>query len=40
LVNVLSFSRDDDMPIVGRKYHMAHHGVFRIEDGVGIIDPQ
>jgi hypothetical protein len=36
----LSFSRDDDMPIVGRKYHMACHGVFRIEDGIGIINPQ
>jgi hypothetical protein len=34
LVNVPSFSRDD----VGRKYHMACHGVFRLEDGVGIID--
>jgi hypothetical protein len=40
LVNVPSFGRDDDMPIVGRKYHMACHGVFRIEDGVGIVDPQ
>ena len=38
LVNVPSFSRDDVMPVVGRKYHMACHGVFRLEDGVGIID--
>lgn len=38
LVNVPSFSRDDMMPIVGRKYHMACVGVFRVEDGVGIID--
>lgn len=40
LANVPSFSRDDDMPIVGRKYHMACHGVYRIEDGIGIINPQ
>lgn len=38
LVNVPSFSREDDMPVVGRKYHMACHGVFRLLDGVGIID--
>ena len=38
LVNVSSFSRDDDMPVVGRKYHMACRGVFRLEDGIGIID--
>ncbi|MGD0420721.1 MAG: hypothetical protein ABSA68_14265 [Xanthobacteraceae bacterium] len=38
LVNVPSFSRDDVMPVVGRKYHMACYGVFRLEDGVGIID--
>jgi hypothetical protein len=40
LVYVQSFSRNDDMQIVGRKYHMACHGVYRIEDGVGIINPQ
>jgi hypothetical protein len=38
LVNVSSFSRDDNMPVVGRKYHMACRGVFRLEDGIGIID--
>jgi hypothetical protein len=38
LVNVPSFSRDDVMPIVGPKYHMACYGVFRLEDGIGIID--
>jgi hypothetical protein len=38
LVNVPSFSRDDMMPIVGPKYHMACYGVFRLEGGVGIID--
>ena len=39
VVNVPSFSKEDDMPIVGRKYHMACHGIFRLEDGVGIVDP-
>jgi hypothetical protein len=38
-INVPSFSRDDEMPIVGRKYHMACYGLFRLEDGVGIVDP-
>jgi len=38
IVNVPSFSREDEMPVVGRKYHMACHGVFRIENGIGIID--
>jgi len=37
-VNVPSFSREDDMPVVGRKYHMACYGVFRQKDGVGTID--
>jgi hypothetical protein len=40
VVNVPSFSRTDEMPVVGRKYHMACHGVFRIEDGIGIVDPK
>jgi hypothetical protein len=39
IVNVPSFSRTDEMPVVGRKYHMACRGAFRIEDGIGIIDP-
>jgi hypothetical protein len=39
IVNVPSFSREDDMPVVGRKYHMACRGVFRVEDGIGIVDP-
>ena len=38
LVNVPSFSQEDEMPVVGRKYHMACRGVFRVEDGIGIID--
>jgi hypothetical protein len=37
-VNVPSFSREDEMTVVGRKYHMACYGVFRLENGVGIID--
>jgi hypothetical protein len=37
-VNVPSFSREDEMAVVGRKYHIACYGVFRMEDGVGIID--
>jgi hypothetical protein len=39
IVNVPSFSKEDEMPVVGRKYHMACYGLLRIEDGVGIIDP-
>ena len=39
VVNVPSFSKEDDMPVVGRKYHMACRGVFRLEDGTGIVDP-
>jgi hypothetical protein len=38
IVNVPSFSREDDMPKVGRKYHMACHGRLRVVDGVAIID--
>ena len=38
IVNVPSFTREDDMPVVGRKYHMACRGRLRIENGVGIID--
>lgn len=37
-VNVPSFSREDEMPVVSRKYHVACYGLFRLEDGVGIID--
>jgi hypothetical protein len=39
VLNVPSFSREDDMPVVGRKYHIACLGRLRVEDGVGIIDP-
>ena len=37
-VNVPSFSREDEMPVVGRKYHMACYGTFRIGDGIGTVD--
>jgi hypothetical protein len=40
IVNVPSFSREDEMPVVGRKYHMACHGVFHSKDGIGFIDPK
>jgi hypothetical protein len=38
LVNVPSFSQEDEMPVVGRKYHMACYGIFRVDNGIGIID--
>ena len=38
IVNVPSFSHEDDMPVVGRKYHMACHGRLRVANGIGIID--
>jgi hypothetical protein len=37
-INVRSFSKEDEMPVVGRKYHMACHGAFRVENGTGIVD--
>lgn len=37
-INVPSFSHEDEMPIVGRKYHIACYGSFRVEDGLGIVD--
>jgi hypothetical protein len=39
VVNVPSFSREDEMPVVGRKYHIACYGRFRVEDSVSAIDP-
>jgi hypothetical protein len=39
-INVPSFSREDEMPVVGRKYHIACYGAFRVEAGKGIVDPQ
>ncbi|HEY0255826.1 MAG TPA: hypothetical protein VGC39_00170, partial [Candidatus Methylacidiphilales bacterium] len=34
LVNAPSFSREDEMQVVGREYHMACYGIFRLENGV------
>ncbi len=39
IINVPSFTQQEDMPVVGRKYHIACRGWFRLEDGCGIIDP-
>lgn len=34
-----SFSKEDVMPVVGRKFHMACYGRFRLEaDGLGVIE--
>jgi len=38
IVRVPSFSKDDLMPVAGRKFHMACHGRFYLEDGIAIID--
>jgi hypothetical protein len=39
-LNVPSFTTEDDMPVVGRKFHIAGYGRFRLEpDGTGVIDP-
>jgi hypothetical protein len=39
-LHVPSFTTEDDMPIVGRKFHIACYGRFRLEaDGSGVIDP-
>jgi hypothetical protein len=39
-LNVPSFTTEDDMPVVGRKFHIACYGRFRLEaDGSGVIDP-
>jgi hypothetical protein len=38
VVNVPSFSQEDEMPVVGRKYHMACFGTLRVDDGLGTVD--
>jgi hypothetical protein len=38
VVNVPSFSKEDEMPVVGHKYHMACYGTFKIRDGIGSVD--
>jgi hypothetical protein len=40
VLNVPSFSKSDEMPVVGRKHHMACHGKFRVKDGVGYVDAE
>ncbi|MDA9399938.1 hypothetical protein ACM42_08340 [Bradyrhizobium sp. CCBAU 25338] len=36
-INVPSFSQADEMPVVGRKYHIACQGTLTVKDGLGII---
>jgi len=36
-INVPSFSQADEMPVVGRKYHIACHGTLTVKDGLGTI---
>jgi hypothetical protein len=39
IVEVPSFSREDLMPVVGRKWHMACFGAFHLEsNGIGVIE--
>ena len=38
VLNVPSFSRTDEMPVVGRKHHMACYGVLTVTDGMGTVD--
>ena len=40
-INVPSFSQEDEMPVVGRKYHIACYGAFRVvRTDMGIVDPE
>lgn len=36
-INVPPFSQDDEMLMVGRKFHIVCYGAFRVEDGMGIL---
>jgi hypothetical protein len=38
-LNVPSFSKTDEMPVVGRKHHMACYGMFSVRDDIGYVDP-
>ncbi|HEX4411001.1 MAG TPA: hypothetical protein VH206_19700 [Xanthobacteraceae bacterium] len=38
VLNVSSFSKSDDMPVVGRKHHMACYGVFSVHDDIGYVE--
>jgi len=40
-INVPSFSREDVLPVVGLKFHMACYGAFRLDEhGIGIVEPE
>jgi hypothetical protein len=39
-LNVPSFSKSDQMPVVGRKHHMACYGVLSVRDDIGYVEPQ
>lgn len=39
ILNVPSYSKSDEMPVVGRKHHMACNGKFSVRDGIGYVDP-
>jgi len=36
-IDVPSFSQADEMPVVGRKYHIACYGELTVKDGLGTI---
>jgi hypothetical protein len=38
VLKVPSFSKSDEMPVVGRKHHMACYGVFSVRDGIGYVE--
>ena len=37
IINVPSFSQTDELPVVGRKYHIACYGELTVKDGIGTI---
>ena len=37
IINVPSFSQTDELPVVGRKYHIACYGELTVTDGIGTI---
>ena len=37
IINVPSFSQTDELPVVGRKYHIACYGELIVKDGIGTI---
>jgi hypothetical protein len=40
VVNVPSFSKSDEMPVVGRKHHIACYGELTVDaNGLGVINP-